>query len=570
MPSLSIPPTSLSRPGRPSVRTTFQLAAGVGASNDPKDRDDWQESISTCLRWMQRKFPDTLSADVLSGGNFVHDVHGHVVECASVPELGAWAARLQHPDLPSRDSPGVAGRVWSTEIALKQTVEGVRLGIRNACASLPYTDVPVPLSRPGIVLDLSKQLGLHESRPLDGMPWMMTSEADLEKLHALLTDPLRKLPVHFLTQPDLRHVGANIKVLPFLLDPVRLANSTLGLSHVVAMPAELGFKWTERVGKQWSAFQGAVRTYRPGLDFDTESPYSHPCAFIERILFWRHDGYEGEDAFGSFLVNEAMLEAAMKRVDWAELWFLSDVKAKQAEIAKLKAIETVEWRELYEEEVKAVKGRLNEALAESEQFSDDAVSATRESERLRDENRRLRDQNDSLRLHNEFLRNNLTGKEFASVESEATIPTSFDEMDAWAERELVGRLLLHPRASRGIRNAKFEDASVVYRALLLLANEYRDMKMGIEGAKKLFESRLGAIGLGLEPSISKIRAGEEGETYFVNYPLGTARKSFLDLHLTKGGRREERYCLRIYFFWDDENRIPVIGWLPGHLDNRLT
>jgi len=48
------------------------------------------------------------------------------------------------------------------------------------------------------------------------------------------------------------------------------------------------------------------------------------------------------------------------------------------------------------------------------------------------------------------------------------------------------------------------------------------------------------------------------------------KTKLLNLHLRKGTTKDDRYCLAIYFFWDDEKRRVVVGWLPSHLDNRLT
>ena len=42
----------------------------------------------------------------------------------------------------------------------------------------------------------------------------------------------------------------------------------------------------------------------------------------------------------------------------------------------------------------------------------------------------------------------------------------------------------------------------------------------------------------------------------------------LDLHLKKGSDREARNCLRIYFLWDAEERLIVVGCLTSHLGTR--
>jgi hypothetical protein len=72
-------------------------------------------------------------------------------------------------------------------------------------------------------------------------------------------------------------------------------------------------------------------------------------------------------------------------------------------------------------------------------------------------------------------------------------------------------------------------------------------------------------------SIDPGRAGEHGSTYFVNYPIGSLTTRFLENHLRCGGNtRDPKRCLAIYYFWDDDSQQVVVGWLPGHLENRLT
>lgn len=63
---------------------------------------------------------------------------------------------------------------------------------------------------------------------------------------------------------------------------------------------------------------------------------------------------------------------------------------------------------------------------------------------------------------------------------------------------------------------------------------------------------------------------QEGDSYFVQYPPGATQWKFLELHLKKGTSKDVRFCLRIYFFWDEEIQLVVVGWLPNHLDTKAT
>ena len=142
-------------------------------------------------------------------------------------------------------------------------------------------------------------------------------------------------------------------------------------------------------------------------------------------------------------------------------------------------------------------------------------------------------------------------------------------MGEWVKEHLAGRLILLPRAERAASKAEYTEVGMVYRALLILANEYRDSRMGT-GTDKAFRDALAQYGMDFSGSIDKSRAGQEGDAYYVNYPIGTTQRVFLQFHLERGNRHEDRYCMRIYFFWDDDTNQVVVGWLPSHLSNRIS
>jgi hypothetical protein len=70
--------------------------------------------------------------------------------------------------------------------------------------------------------------------------------------------------------------------------------------------------------------------------------------------------------------------------------------------------------------------------------------------------------------------------------------------------------------------------------------------------------------LGLDESRSVTEYGATSE-YYVDYQ-GT--RTFLERHLKRGNARDERRCLRIYFFWDKREQVVVVGHMPDHLTTR--
>jgi hypothetical protein len=158
----------------------------------------------------------------------------------------------------------------------------------------------------------------------------------------------------------------------------------------------------------------------------------------------------------------------------------------------------------------------------------------------------------------------------AASKNEITIPTSPDEMDEW-QQHVAGQMWIAPRALGAARKSEFQDPPLVYRALLLLANEYREMRIhGGEQYKQAYQDGRKELRCNQARSISQSRVGEHGDEYYVNYPFQQHKRVFLDEHLRRGNDRDHRNTLRIYFAWEPQEQIVIVGWLPGHLTTRLS
>ncbi|MHB9028203.1 MAG: hypothetical protein ACYC9O_05500, partial [Candidatus Latescibacterota bacterium] len=435
------------------------------------------------------------------------------------------------------------------------------------------------LARPRVVADIARQFTLKECRPVSDVPWLVETEDELGIFFELLLNPRRTLPVVILTQPDKRKW--TVPVSDYVLDPQFMAEQMLGLAHVVQLPWEIGFRWSERVGKTWSAYLGSVRVYMPGIDFEKDNLADHPLYLTDKILFWRQDGMSAERAFISYLTEKLVSYASIKRINWEDRLFLTDARTKAAEIARAKLapkpvttddlkLQIAALREeldltvaAHSQEIGALHQKIEEISNEAEEFNDDAIKAGRERDLLREENERLRNRVKAVQAAL-FV--------FWGFENDKNIdiPESYDEMPGWVSQNMEGRLILHPRAVQGLKTACYEDIPQVYETLLLLANHYRNMKLG-SGSREEFFAAVERMQLRYSKSISEIRAGEQGDTYYVKYPVGSSNSCFLEMHLRSGGNsRDPHRCLAVYFFWDEDSRQVVVGWLPSHLDNRLT
>ncbi len=253
--------------------------------------------------------------------------------------------------------------------------------------------------------------------------------------------------------------------------------------------------------------------------------------------------------------------------------FIDDVKAEKANLDYNRVYEqaiddidehnqkiVIDMKAKFDAERAHYLDKIRSLEREAEQYSDDAIAVSRELEHYRRLNYSLRARVDALNFE---LRQLLGSNDVV----EQGTPQNYEDLEDWIAGSFPESIYLHPRAIRGLRNAEYEDIGRLCEAIRLLAGPYRDMRRGILPKAEFDEQLRSPHNFSIERSISETRAGEQG---FVTYPVGTRNTRLLEWHLTHGNSYEPRYCLRIYFFWDKSEEVVVIGWLPSHLDKRLS
>lgn len=592
--------TRLVRPGRPRIQTTYQLQAELGSKFADLDKA-YQGAIAEIVSWSQEKAPNTFPPEANQGVSFLAEDHGQRVECVAIPGHGVWASRLSHPDTGMGEYPAIPGRHWMIDTCLRKLDGKVLFGVNVSCSMMQDDTAPVAFIRPAIVKGLIKHVGLKQVHDISIEPWTISETDELAALEELLLSPVRQMPVIVMTPPDRHRWTFSPNCPSYLIDGLWLAKQTVGYAHVVQLTYTAAFEWTRRVGFQWSVFDGAVRVYMPGLDFNEDALHQHPLSRKDRIWGHKYGEHYGPKAFGDQLFNvirgmnvqgrwtapelvnvsqarllETELNAArMRELTSAKETAFQETLAKLSEVerARIIASETAaharEMVSSMSETIKALNTRVsaledafNTAKAEAEEWSDEAVQAGKDCDYYNNQNASLRSQLNALRI-------NLEAKIGETIDKTIEIPKNYDEMPGWVDQHLTGRLELLPRAVRALKDAMYEEVDLVYKSLLLLANEYRDMRTGM-GTQEKFEAGLNALGLKLSGSIDRSRAGAEGDTYFVRYPVGTMKKEFLEFHLRKGKIKDDRLCLAIYFLWHEDSQQVVVGSLPAHLDNQLS
>lgn len=155
----------------------------------------------------------------------------------------------------------------------------------------------------------------------------------------------------------------------------------------------------------------------------------------------------------------------------------------------------------------------------------------------------------------------------------APVEAQEDAGRQWLLRDIAEWADLHsdtltilPRAIAEARKSPCEHQALVFDALDMLAHTYRLVKLS-ELPREDLKAKADQLGLFIGGSVDPAVASQYRDAYFVMFG---GRRRWLDQHVGRGVSRDPRFCVRVYFFWDDESRRVVVGWLPSHLPNSLT
>jgi hypothetical protein len=397
------------------------------------------------------------------------------------------------------------------------------------------------------------------------------SPEDVAELVRLVQHRAR-LPVVVVTRTE----DGAVPGASYLVDPDVLAADLLGYAHVVAMEAGATRLWTNAMGRDVAVFWGAVGLYGgPRHPFGASQGLDFRRWLAEHVLAAYDADGRGPEAFRRRLVREVRKAASHDRLVFAPVDFLRFAKwtrsvgrAIEAQVARV-ATPTPAT-------VAAPPGGdpMVEALGRAEREREEFKGQAEEWKQLlsvsEEENRELRRQIEALLELRNPRTDEREGRDGAVQTAEGSIPASFDGLREWAERWLSGRLVVVPRALRTAAKSNCKLVRECYLALLALATEYRDMRLGKPKAGRAWDERLAGLGMKDEGAIGESTAGEQGDAYEVEWPKGSGRKRQLDRHLKRGSGRTHGNSARIYYFWDRDRSVVVVGDMPDHLDNSLT
>lgn len=457
----------------------------------------------------------------------------------------------------------VAGRIWSIEAEIICVKGKLLFGVRLSYTTPTGVEVPEPeFTIPRFVNTISSKNGMWDVKRIQPKTIYVNSEEEVVKLYELIKNPDRCLPVILIAEKSEKScIGANY-LSGFLIDVDQLANRIGMISHVHAISKKYLKMWNDLFKDNFGILEGAIRTYNPQFNDNIDEPKRHPFTSVNRIMASScimDDGKEltAGEAYGYIFARKIINNSLRERIDWKSIGYKFYYFANR-ELLKDKEKGTNDLEELvnlYEIQVEEydnlIKNQENELL-----------TAWQESENLK---KQLEDEKKTvfqLSRRIEVLKEQLLRK---GEEEDIPIPKTYEEMESWINRYYSEKIVLHGRAKRSIKEAVFEDVELVYRCLMLLGNEYISLREG-KISQDIFDQKCSDLGIEVTGAIANSRAGELGDTYFVDYH---GRKEKLEKHIkNKKVSRDPKAVLRIYFFWDDEEGKVVIGSLPQHLPIR--
>lgn len=536
-------------PGRVLIRPVSQVVLRLKAA-DTGDR--FAATVDLVLRWLSRRAGRPLPEAAWKHQAFeTSEIGSQRVSAVALSDPRYWAARLDDA------CKVVPLRSWITEIGIGLGPDGdVLFGTRLTC-TMRGAIVPIDRTVPVFVREIvgSGPVSI-DGRPVFQRPWVIKSEADVDELVNLLEDTGRTCDVIVLAttqgseSPESTAISAD-----------DLVRRTIGAAHVVVLTSSAVRPFLERVGRELSIGNRAIRLYRPAFSRVSDNPRRHLFYLADRIATWNEGGLEG---FPSWIASRALQTSVQGLAREDRLPGFTTVRQAAAQMERQKAIERggseAEMLRLYQED----NEQLRKEIEEQKQTNRGSLEeAERERNQAQLELQDVRSEGFALRERIRVLEERAATQ---GAKEEVPIPETTELFEQWCQTYLAGRVQLHSRAFQGVKKSVFRDATVLYKALLLLRDHYVPMKR--QGGKDLVAAFNQAC---QELDIENSLVGEAVKRYRSEYAIQWAgQPRTLDWHLKHGDQRERAKCFRLYYFWDDETECVVVGDMPAHLKSDLT
>ena len=537
------------------INRAFQMSVELVVKNSIFGTVKYNSTV--IYNWTKAKFASLQMPDIIR--NYTKNRMGHEVNIIYNPDEPYFCLKASHPDR------NIPGRIWTIEAEIIVVAEKVLFGVKLSYSTPTNSNAANSgFSMPKFVGYIANHNGIVDVKHLGIDVWDIENENDIEQLYDLIQNINRKMPVIVITENDtVQDIGEQY-TKGYLINAELLARNVASIAHVVRISSNIVGKWNEIVGKNWGVYGGAIRTYFPGVDFGEDDYMRHPLSVANRIMASNYTDDEGReyiagDAFRCLLEENLRKYNMSVRLDWTALghkfYFIASRELLRERENTPSDVEQI--KQAYEQQIV----QLEEKVTNTE---NELLTALLEIDNREKEINESYDIIHRLNLRVDTLIYQLECNK--GEKPEIPIYNDYSKLQEWVETYFPGRIILHSRAIRSLKEAVYDNPELVYKSIFLLGTTYYQMRMGMV-TRDEFNRKCEELGIEETAAIADTAAGELGDTYFITYH---GVKVKLDRHLRKGTSREPKYCMRIYFFWCDEESQVVIGSLPQHLAIRIS
>ena len=536
------------------------------------ERSADHECRSIVLDWLQEGFEDRLPRRALR--HRTGAIRDEGASCRAVRVRGAgkdqWALQVERSSGPGRQ---VVTSVTVASVLGRSTVIGIEVHDRSVVSSDAVLEYPSEL-----LAEIAGRVPLLQNgRRFARHPIVLDTEDAMNSFLQMLVDRGRDMPFAVVSvppeEPDVEMLEEQWR---------GLARALAGLAVVWVLPPAMTFRLSDTVGKPLSVFLGAWRFYRPGFN-DRADRARHPLvlwnrltderglglttrqfqrlAAEERQRFGRGDRETlGFDAIARTAVGAGRGPARLVSFLRNRIWGAAAGSAGPGRTPREErrgtrgtrgadgaaaATGAAEETPLLQRKLKQARDKAQVRATRYEQAKQRADAAERERDVLRRRAEQLAG-----------LVRSLGG----DPDAEIPFPATWDEVAAWCDQSLEGRVSLTGSARRELGGAEFLDVGLAAQCLSWLGYEYRDGR--IDGGDPELHGRISEI----DDGVFNLPSG--GDSFECTWD---GRRHTVDWHIKRGANtRDPRRCLRIYYFWDDDTRRVVVASMPAHRRNALS
>lgn len=585
------------------IYPTYQLYAVVNSKISAEEA--MVIAVLETFSWLRKRFRDLTIPDEINypepdkyKGVKLDDFksfrinEGYVVDVVFIKEKGVWAFQLVEPDLgpepgnENQERKPAPGRVFATNIAFRIYNGKLECGFKTVCSEPENTKVVCEVFRLAVVKCIVRNelLGLEQIIPIIRDTHQINSTDKLDRLINYIRSNERQLPF-VLTVEYKKIVDFNslIKNKPGF-DINNLLNRNIdGLMVVTDDVKEepIEAKMREMAGRKMGYAQFGflpdkyIKNINDSLGCNISSGdvcVFYPEKYNQKKLFKRDSIKLNEKQFLADLEKELQEFPKYKNINFGNVIFINE-----ARIEELNKI--IELSNSKEEIIKAIEDKIKVIELKYEDniaaLSNEMHEKDEKIDRLKAEIKELNEKVDKNYLQVEKFKsdhNDQINKLNLKIEwkdSKLNQPSKTEDIPEWVEKQFAGKLIFHNRAIGEIKKTPTgkTDMSLVCDAINYLANEYRDERLGLiskDESNNICSDKYNR-------SFEVTPVGEKSiemytKEYKVKYRKNQNVKSkevLLDQHLKVGKGNKDN--LRIYFFYDEEKDLIVVGSLPKHL-----